>query len=145
MNEGYVSYLTDRASKYLYKTAVWSSFFGILNYFSALLYFIMSVGLMVGGYIANLFGNISQIDTTIIGIIYLPISIIVFWIGYLLRKFSKKAKLALKSNSEQLLEEALNAQKWAYTILGISVIISLLITFGIVITMIVAGMTGLIG
>ena len=145
MPEGYVTYLTEKASRYLYKTATWSSFFAILLYIGAIIYFVASIGLLVGGGIANLFGNVPQVNTTLMGLVYLPLSGLELWCAVLLRRFSKNTKAALAANDDKLLEKAFNAQKWFYSILGVTTIISLIAIIASIIYLIVAGVSGVIG
>lgn len=145
MSEGYISYLTERAAKYLYKTANWSSFFAILGYITAIIYLVVGLGFLIGGSLANYFGGLQQLNTTVIGLVYIPISGLAFWCSFQLKRFSSKAKLALKTNNEKLLEEALNAQNWAYAILGVSTVVSLLLIIASLFAVIIGGITGLIG
>lgn len=145
MQEGYVTYLTEKASRYLYKTATWSSFFSVIFYIGAIIYLVASIGLLVGGGLSNLFGNVPQVNTTLMGIAFLPFAGLEFWCAMLLRRFSKQSKAALAANDETILEKALNAQKWFYSILGIVTIFSILILTANIIYVIVAGVSGVIG
>jgi uncharacterized membrane protein (DUF485 family) len=119
--------LTSNAKNYLNETRKWTYFLSIIGFVGCVLLIIIAL------FSGALFSSLSQFDDTGLGagfsflmtFIYIFMALIYFIPCYYLFNFSKKLKIALLNNDNELLEEALKNQKSLFKFFGISTIIML--------------------
>lgn len=105
---------------YLLSTVKWSKFLAIVGF--------IAVGFMViAAVIMLLVGNRGPIPTSIMGSIYLVMSVLYFFPLKYLMNFSTKIKAALEVNNQQILSEGFKNLKSHYKFFGIFIIVTLVL------------------
>ncbi len=118
-------------SAYLKETAVWGKFLGVIGFtYSGL---VMLGAIFAASIFAKLTGNASGhgngfLAGGIIGVIYLGLAGVVFFMSMYLYKFAKNIQVALKTNDQELLVNSFKNLKIYFRFAGIITVVFLIIT-----------------
>jgi len=117
--------ITQNASTYLNETGKWTKFLSIMGFIFVGLIVIM--GFLAGSIMSIMPGGQSGVFPAgmgfLFGGIYILLGLLYFFPTWYLFKFSQKMKLALTTNSNDELNEALSNQKSFYKFWGIFTIV----------------------
>ncbi len=153
VEKSYVLNVNENAAHYLYKSAQWSKFFAILGFIFAGIMVLLTIFMIGFGTFLPIFSKsmpmegsgvgpaamFSGVAMVFIAIIYLGLSLLYFIVSLKLYRFADKAKIALNSNSDEMLELSFKNLNSALTIMGIVTIIVLAIYVIMFIVMALAG------
>lgn len=146
-NQPIVASINENAARHLYRSAQWSIFFAVLGFIGAGILLIISIGMLVGGSLLASHPAFARMPfpIAIFGVIYLPISALYFWISALMLGFANKAKLGLKTNDDQLIEQSFRKMNKFLAVMGITTIMIIALYFVLLIGLAIGGITGLLG
>lgn len=136
--------VTPQAREFLRETAKWAKFLAILGF--VMMGFLVILGFFMGAIMSNSYGAMGYpgFPSWFFSALYIIMAAIYIAPLYFLYQFSNKARIALDSNDNQLLTEALGFLKSHYKYIGILMIIVLgfyvlLIVFAVIAGIFAAG------
>lgn len=154
MNEekSFVLNVNENAARYLYRVAQWSTFFAVLGFIGAGLLVLASVSMLAFGsflpFMKSMMpaeaGGFPAVIIIVLGVVYLAISVLYFIVSLKLYRFASKAKEALRSNDDLLLEESFKNLNTYLKITGIITIIFLSIYLIGIVVAVFAGVGSLL-
>ena len=118
--------LTETMLQYLYEASPWLRFIGILGYIGACLCFVSGVIMAISmSVFSGLFGELGEFPFWILGIIYIPMGLLLFFPARFTHEFGEKIRQFKFNNSSNELEEAFKNNKSLWKFYGILCIIYL--------------------
>lgn len=132
----FVLCVSNKAATYLYRVTRWSKFFAILGFIGTAFILLMVLAMLAFGSFLPLFSRVlgANIGASammpgalmiVFGLVYVIIAVLYFLISLKLYRFANKTALALKSNSDDQLEEGFKNLSAYLKILGIITIVFL--------------------
>jgi hypothetical protein len=110
--------ITTEIKDFLFATVKWSKFLAIIGYIAIAIMVLASLFMLITG-------GSGPIPTTLMGVIYLAMSVLYFFPVKYLMDFSTKIKDALELNNQQILTDGFKNLKSHYKFLGVLTIVML--------------------
>ena len=131
--------VTPQAREFLRETARWAKFLAILGF--VMMAFLVIAGIFMGAFMSTMYGSMGYpgFPSWFFSAIYLFMAAIYVAPLYFLYQFSSKANIALESNDNQLLTEALGFLKSHYKYIGILMIVIMAFYALVIVFAIIAG------
>jgi len=132
--------ITPLMLKYLSEASPWLKFIGILGYIGCCIMVISGIVMAASSTVAGaLMGDIVDFPFWVIGLLYIPFAVLMFFPSHYTFKFGQKIRNYQFSNSNDDLENALKNNKSLWKFYGILMIIYLAIFPVVIVIAVIAG------
>lgn len=118
--------LTMNAAGYLMTVCKWANFLSIIAFIGCAFMAIAGIGMSVFSSLLpnmNQMGSASMMPFKFIGVLYIGLSVLYFFIAYYMNIFASKTTNAINLNMESELEAGFKALKSQYTLIGVMTIV----------------------
>ncbi len=137
--------VTENSKKHLKTTASWTNFYAILCFIGVAFLLLGGIMMLAMRNMMHGFGAVPFSGfTTIMGIIYIIMAIVMIFPALYLYRFSQRTTKALENHSTPLLEEAFLNMKSYWKFIGIVSIISIALCIIIIPIMIVVSASAMV-